>query len=174
VLSSAEQRAVRSHDSTIVARVADVYSAVPAMTGKFELEYEGELRGAENIAKELIRAAVGRTFSRYFADVNFQPVVQWFEMGGELKVAAHTPSAEVAAQFKKIQGLYENLGGIGVSAKDDSAIVASAAEFILEGLWAHKRVSRSEERGYFAEVRKTPEPRDPREGGGRMPRRQFN
>ncbi|MFZ0433468.1 MAG: hypothetical protein WAL86_12325 [Candidatus Acidiferrales bacterium] len=174
VLSSAEQRAVRSHDSTIVARVADVYSAVPAMTGKFELEYEGELRGAENIAKELIRAAVGRTFSRYFADVNFQPVVQWFEMGGELKVAANTPSAEVAAQFKKIQGLYENLGGIGVSAKDDSAIVASAAEFILEGLWAHKRVSRSEERGYFAEVRKTPEPRDPREGGGRMPRRQFN
>src|ERR1700744_3633481 len=88
VLSSAEQRAVRSRDSAVVARVADVYAAIPAMTGKFELEYEGEMRGAENIARELIRSAVGRTFNRYFANANFQPVVQWFEIGGELKVAA--------------------------------------------------------------------------------------
>src|SRR6202044_1809545 len=86
VLSSAEQRAVRGHDSAIVARVADVYAAIPSMTGKFELEYEGEMRGADNIARELIRAAIGKTFTRYFKDVNFQPVVQWFEMGGELKV----------------------------------------------------------------------------------------
>src|SRR6202040_4143517 len=86
VLSSAEQRAVRSRDSAIVARVADVYAAIPSMTGKFELEYEGELRGAENIARELIRAAVGKIFTNYFASANFQPVVQWFEIGGELKV----------------------------------------------------------------------------------------
>ncbi len=97
VLSSAEQRAVRSRDSAVVARVADVYSAIPAMTGKFELEYEGEMRGAENIARELIRAAVGKTFTKYFANVNFQPVVQWFEMGGELKVPANASSSEVLA-----------------------------------------------------------------------------
>ena len=48
--SSAEQRAIRSHDSKAVGRVSDVYAAIPSMTGKFELEYEGELRGAENIA----------------------------------------------------------------------------------------------------------------------------
>ena len=174
VLSSAEQRAVRSRDSAIVARVSDVYAAIPAMTGKFELEYEGELRGADTIARELIRAAVGKTFTRYFDGVNFQPVVQWFEIGGELKLAAQAPSAEVIASLRKIQGLFDNLGGLGVSPKDDSAKIASAAEFILEGLWAHKRIHRSEERGFFAEPRKTPEPRDPREPQGRMPRRQFN
>ncbi len=177
VLSSAEQRAARNRDSTIVARVADVYAAIPAMTGKFELEYEGEMRGAENIARELIRAATGRTFSRYFPDVNFQPVVQWFEMGGELKVPGNASSSELAAQLKKIQGLFENLSGIGVSAKDDSAIQASAAEFILEGLWAQKRISRTEERGFYAEARKTPEPReprDPRDPSGRAPKKQFN
>ena len=175
VLSSAEQRAVRSRDSTVVARVADVYAAIPAMTGKFELEYEGEMRGADNIARELIRAAVGKTFTKYFANVNFQPVVQWFEIGGELKVPANASSTELLAQLKKIQGLFEHLEPLGVTTKD-AAIQTSAAEFILEGLWAHKRISRSEERGYFAEARKTPEPRDPREpaGGGRMPRRQFN
>jgi len=174
VLSNAEQRATRSRDSAVVARVADVYAAIPSMTGKFELEYEGEVRGAENIARELIRAAVGKIFTNYFASANFQPVVQWFEIGGELKVPANASSAELLAQLKKIQGLFDHLEGLGVKAKDDSAIIAGAAEFILEGLWAHKRISRNEERGYFADARKTTEPRDPREPSGRMPRRQFN
>jgi magnesium chelatase subunit I len=174
VLSSAEQRAIRNRDSSIVARVSDIYSAIPAMTGKFELEYEGELRGAENIARELIRAAAGKTFSKYFANANFQAVVQWFEIGGELKIPAHASSAELLGQLKKIQGLFEHLETLGVRAKDDAAIQSSAAEFILEGLWAHKRINRSEERGYFAEARKGPEPRDPRENPGRAPRRQFN
>ncbi|MGB0034496.1 MAG: hypothetical protein WBP79_03375 [Candidatus Acidiferrales bacterium] len=174
VLSSAEQRAVKNRDSAVVARVADVYAAIPAMTGKFELEYEGELRGAENIARELIRGAVGKIFTNYFAEVNFQPVVQWFEIGGVLKVSANASSAELLAQLKSIQGLFDHLPALNVKPKDDAAIVASAAEFILEGLWAHKRISRNEERGYFAEPRKSPEPRDPREPSGRMPRRQFN
>ena len=174
VLSSAEQRSLRSHDSAVVARVADVYAAIPSMTGKFELEYEGELRGADNIARELIRAAVGKTFTKYFKDVNFQAVVQWFEIGGEMKVPANASSGDLLAQLKKIQGLFEHLETLGVRSKDDAAIQASAAEFILEGLWAHKRVNRSEERGFFAETRKTPEPREPREPSGRMPRRQFN
>jgi magnesium chelatase subunit I len=165
---------VRNRDSAVVARVADVYAAIPSMTGKFELEYEGELRGAENIARELIRAAVGKTYTQYFTGANMQPVIQWFELGGELKVPANASSSEVLAQLKKIQGLFDNLSVLEVSQKDDAAIVTSAAEFILEGLWAHKRINRSEERGYFADVRKTPEPRDPREPSGRMPRRQFN
>src|SRR5580658_847663 len=174
VLSSAEQRAVRSRDSAVVARVADVYAAIPSMTGKFELEYEGEMRGADNIARELIRGAVGKTYTQYFTGANMQSVIQWFELGGELKVPANASSAEVLAQLKKIQGLFDNLSVLEVSQKDDAAIITSAAEFILEGLWAHKRIHRSEERGYFADARKTPEPRDPREPSGRMPRRQFN
>jgi magnesium chelatase subunit I len=174
VLSSAEQRAVRCRDSAAVARVADIYAAIPSMTGKFELEYEGELRGAENIARELIRAAIGKTYTQYFTGANMQPVIQWFELGGELKISANASSSEVMAQLKKIQGLFDNLSVLEVSQKDDSGMVASAAEFILEGLWAHKRINRSEERGYFADARKTPEPRDPREPSARVPRRQFN
>jgi magnesium chelatase subunit I len=175
VLSSAEQRAVRTRDASAVARVSDVYAAIPAMTGKFELEYEGELRGADNIARELIRAAVGKTFTRYFSEVNFQPTVQWFELGGELKVPAQASSQELLTQLKKIPGVLEHVEILGVGPKDEPAAVTSAAEFILEGLWSHKRINRSEERGYFAEPRKAPEPRDPREGsGGRSPRRQFN
>ena len=171
VVSSAEQRAVRNKEGVAVARVADIYAAIPSMTGKFELEYEGELRGAENIARDLIRAAVGKAFTKYFAEANFQPVVQWFEMGGELKVPAGAPAAESVAQLKKIQGLFEHLGALGVKAKDEPGVTTAAAEFILEGLAAHRRISRSEERGFFAEPRKAPEAREP---AGRLPRRQFN
>src|SRR5499433_2264839 len=87
VVSSAEQRAARIGEASAVARVADIYAALPAVTGKLELEYEGELKGAEFIARELIRTAIGRVHSRRFAEVNFQPVIQWFENGGELKIS---------------------------------------------------------------------------------------
>ena len=76
------------------ARIADVYAALPAITGKMELEYEGELRGAENIARELIRGAVGKVFTSHLEGANLQPVVQWFELGGELKVPENAPAAE--------------------------------------------------------------------------------
>ena len=32
-------------------RVTDIYAALPSITGKIELEYEGELRGAETVAR---------------------------------------------------------------------------------------------------------------------------
>lgn len=171
VVSSAEQRAVRSGEKSAVARIADVYNAIPSMTGKFELEYEGELRGAENIARELIRSAIGKTFSRYFSDANLQSIVQWFEGGGELKFAASGKTAEHLAELKKVEGLFDHTAALGVNAKDETGIHVAAAEFVLEGLWAHKRISRSEERGFFAEPRKVPEPRETQ---SRMPRRQFN
>src|ERR1700676_1663082 len=83
-VSSAEQRAARNQEARSTARISDVYAALPAITGKMELEYEGELRGAENIGRELIRGAVGTIFTKHMDGANLQPVVQWFELGGEL------------------------------------------------------------------------------------------
>ncbi len=171
VISNAEQRAARNHESMVAARVADVYAAIPAMTGKMELEYEGELRGAENIARELIRSAVGKVFSRYMGEVNLQPVVQWFELGGELKLPENASSGEALAQLKRIQGLLEHVDRLDVNGKAEAAVTSAAAEFILEGLWAHKRISRNEERGFHAE---RPKPAEAREPYGRPPRRQYN
>jgi magnesium chelatase subunit I len=171
VVSSAEQRAVRNREARSSARIADVYAALPAITGKMELEYEGELRGAENIARELIRNAVGKVFTTRMEGANVQPIVQWFELGGELKVPENAPAADALVQLKKIQGLMEIVERLGVDGRSGPAEMAAAAEFILEGLWAHKRISRNEERGFHAERPKTPEPREQQP---RPPRRQFN
>jgi magnesium chelatase subunit I len=171
VISSAEQRAARTGEKSGVARVADVYAALPAITGKLELEYEGELKGADTIARELIRTAVGRVFSKHFADVSFQTVIQWFEMGGELKLPELLTTPERHQQLAKIQGLMENIKRLGVEDRKDTGAAVAAAEMILEGLWAHRRIGRSEERGYYAEK---PRQSEPRETPGRPPRRQFN
>src|SRR5579864_6097986 len=170
-VSSAEQRAARTGEKCGFARIADVYSALPAITGKLELEYEGELKGADTIARELIRSAVGRVFSKRFGEVSFQPVIQWFELGGELKLPELASTAERYEQLSKIQGLMEHVGKLGVSDRKDAGPAAAAAEMILEGLWAHRRIGRSEERGYFAEKQRQPEPR---ETPNRPPRRQYN
>ena len=61
VVSNAERRALANGEKLVVPRVTDIYAALPSITGKFELEYEGELRGAEQIARDLIRSAVGRS-----------------------------------------------------------------------------------------------------------------
>jgi magnesium chelatase subunit I len=168
-VSSAEQRAARNHEHLAVVGPIDVYAAIPSMTGKFELEYEGELRGAETIAKDLVRTAAGKVFTKYMGDADLQEVVQWFEAGGQLKLLDQAPTAERVGSLRKIPGLFEHLDRLGAGPKSDPALQASAAEFVLEGLWAHKRISRSEERGFYGAERR-PETREmpPR------PRRQYN
>jgi len=171
VVSSAEQRAARTGETAAVARVADVYAALPAITGKLELEYEGELKGAETIARELIRAAIGRVFSKHFADVNFQQTIQWFEVGGELKIPDVVATGQRFRQLSQVQQLMEHIGKLGVANRKNEGAAAAAAEMILEGLWAHRRIGRSEERGFFADKpQRVQEPRE-RDMGGRPPRR---
>ncbi|MGH9671333.1 MAG: magnesium chelatase, partial [Terriglobales bacterium] len=150
VISNAERRALRNQEALVVPRIGDVYAAMPAITGKLELEYEGEMRGADNVVRELIRAAVARTFDAYFHGANLQQVVQWFDLGGCIKVAESAASGEVFEALKGIQGLNEKLGALGLKSKDSPELQVSAAEFVLEGLYAHKRIGRSEERVFSA------------------------
>jgi magnesium chelatase subunit I len=150
VISNAERRAIRNREELIVPRIGDVYSAMPAITGKLELEYEGEMRGADFVARELIRSAVAKTFDTYFEGANLQQVVQWFDLGGEIKFSETGRAAELLDGLKKIQGLGEKLERVGVKPKDAPELQVSAAEFVLEGLYAHKRIGRSEERVFTA------------------------
>ena len=172
VISNAERRALKAGEDLAVPRVLDIYAALPSITGKLELEYEGELKGGDNIARELIKTAVGKVYTNYFEGVNVAQIVQWFELGGSLKMDESVDSANILKQLAKIQGLMEKTGALGLGVSEPDAVRASAAEFILEGLYAHRRISRNEEVGFTAGERK----REPPEGneGRRPPRKQFN
>ncbi|HZT29601.1 MAG TPA: magnesium chelatase [Bryobacteraceae bacterium] len=174
VVSSAERRALLTKEPVAVPRVLDIYAALPSITGKLELEYEGELKGGDTVARELIRVAVGKVYDQYFDGVGVSQIVQWFDLGGSLKLDESMPAAEMVRQLSLIQGLMEKVEALGLKANEPDALRASAAEFILEGLYAHRRISRTEERGYAAEERKRESPG--REEGGQRPnfRRQYN
>ena len=161
VVSNAERRALKAKDDMAVPRVTDLYSALPAITGKLELEYEGELKGGDTVARELIRASVGKIFNESFEGVNFAAIIQWFDLGGSLKLDEGVDSATMVQQLDGIQGLMEKTKALGLSANEPDAVRAAAAEFILEGLYAHRRIGRSEERGFSAEEK--PARRDARE-----------
>jgi len=172
VISNAERRALKAAETVAVPRVLDIYAALPSITGKLELEYEGELKGGDNVARELIRSAVGKVYTGCFEGVNVSQIVQWFELGGSLRLDETVDSATMVKQLGNIQGLMEKTGALGLGAHEPDAVRASAAEFILEGLYAHRRISRNEEVGFMAAERKreAPEGGEPR----RPPRRQFN
>jgi magnesium chelatase subunit I len=150
VVSNAERRALAGGEAIAVPRVTDLYAALPSITGKFELEYEGELRGAEQVARDLIRSAVGTVFTGVFDGVDTRTVVEWFDLGGSLPLGDTTPADDLIAQTKGVQGLRELAEGAGLPPGAPAPLVAAAIDFVLEGLYAQKKISRSEERGYSA------------------------
>jgi magnesium chelatase subunit I len=154
VLSNAERRALTHGEDVAVPRVADIYAALPGITGKIELEYEGEMRGADTVVREIIRVAVLHVFDQYFAETNTQQIEQWFNLGGTVKLGDDQPAEESLKELQQIQGLFDKLKPLQLEKKAGAEQLVSAAEFLLEGMYAHKRLSRSEERGFAASVEK--------------------
>jgi len=150
VTSNAERRALSHGEKIVVPRVSDLYAALPSITGKFELEYEGELRGAEQVARDLIRSAVGSVFTSVFDGVDTRKVVEWFDLGGTLPLSDTSSADEVIGQSRGVQGLRELAEHGGLNPAAPSSVVASAIDFVLEGLCAQKKISRNDERGYSA------------------------
>ncbi len=132
-------------------RVSDIYAAIPGITGKLELEYEGEMKGADTVVRDLIRMAVGKIFDCYFAGVDTHQIEEWFNFGGTVKLEETQAAAASLKELKGIQGLLEKLSPLGVKANDAAPKVVAAAEFLLEGLVAHRKLSRNEQHGFAAQ-----------------------
>jgi magnesium chelatase subunit I len=150
VISNAERRAILNGEQNVVPRISDIYAAMPAITGKLELEYEGEMKGADVVSRELIRTAVATAYDQYFHGENMQQIIQWFDLGGSIQMQDTVSANEVLETLKTIQGLTDKLGSLDVKTKDPAEVQVSAAEFVLEGLHAHKRIGRNEERVFTA------------------------
>jgi magnesium chelatase subunit I len=150
VISNAERRAIVAGEGVAVPRVTDVYSALPSMTGKFELEYEGELKGAEAIARELVRNAVANVAEGYLTHLDPRRVIEWFDLGGSLQLADTMSADDVLTHARAVQGLVDLAEEAGTPKGASAPLLAAGVDFVLEGLYATKKISRSDERGYHA------------------------
>jgi magnesium chelatase subunit I len=154
-VSNAERRAVLRGETPAVPRISDVYASLPALTGKFELEYEGELLGSENVARELVRGAVGEAFSVYLGAVDLRSVVAHFEGGASLKLSDDASAEETLKQLEGVPGLLDQVRHLGLSRQAPPPLLAAAGEFVLEGLHAQKKIGRSDDRGFVAPERRS-------------------
>ncbi|HEY7785937.1 MAG TPA: hypothetical protein VIB00_14490 [Pyrinomonadaceae bacterium] len=150
VISNAERRALVTGETEIVPRISDIYAAIPSMTGKMELEYEGEQIGGNRIAKDLIKRAAGEVFEGYFVGIDFTRTVQWFDQGNNLRLADTAAADECLHLLDAVPELIESALIPFDFKRTDAARVVPACEFILEGLYAQNKISRNEEGGYTA------------------------
>jgi magnesium chelatase subunit I len=160
-VSNAERRGLLTSGDRTVLRVADIYAALPAITGKLELEYEGELQGAEAVGRDLIASASRAVFDEYFDVDALEDVIAYFEGGGVLQVS-DTASLDACWQgLSQVPGMQEALGASALLGEAGTDEKVAAAELLLEGLAAHRKISRAEG-GSYGRAR----PERPRRGPG--------
>jgi magnesium chelatase subunit I len=159
VISNAERRAMRLGEHEVVPRVADLYAALPAITGKIELEYEGELVGAAAIARELIRRAADATFRERAGGANTDSIIIWFDGGGALQVTDEVESKTLHRAFGTVPGLLDLVHRVGLAPTNDAGLTTAACELVLEALVARRKISRTDSGQYgraAAESRRRP------------------
>jgi magnesium chelatase subunit I len=149
-ISNAERRALITVEKEIVPRISDIYAALPAMTGKMELEYEGEQIGAQRLAKDLIKRACGVVFEGFFLGIDFTPTVNWFDEGNKLLLSETASAEECAMLLEAVPELIESTLVPLEFERSERAKIVSACEFVLEGLYANNKISRNEEGGFEA------------------------
>jgi magnesium chelatase subunit I len=145
IVSSAERRAFLRGEEEVVPRISDLYAALPSITGKLELEYEGELHGSRKIAEELISASAGMTFSERAGGADVEAIVGYFEGGGALQVSEDATGPACVEAFGVVDGLLELVEWVGLAPSAKPAgFRAAACELVLEALVAERRISRTD------------------------------
>lgn len=175
VVSNAERRALLNNENTTAPRISDIYASLPAITGKLELEYEGEQIGAERIARELIRKACQEVFTERYSGIDLRQVLDHFNHS-KVGLVVHelASTATLRGQFQKVKGLLDAVRS-GLLEDESDGMLICAAELVLEGLHAQKKLARSEERGSASYTQAAPERPSKRRdrdfedwGGGRL------
>lgn len=148
--SACERRMLLNNESTTQARISDLYSIIPAITGKVELVYEGELEGIQNVAYTLIGKAVRKIFLEYFPDPEkikkskkenvFAAVTGWFDEGNELDVWFQSANGDYEKNLRSVNGLESTVKSFRNKLHGDNLLLWM--EFLLHGLSEFSQISK--------------------------------
>jgi len=144
VLSNASRRALRLKERQVAPRVSDLSAIIASTCGKIELDTVGDIK-EERIVQKLINSAILETFGDYFEVREFDQLLAGFERGLNVQVGDDLPSMEYVTQLSKVGGLSKAVDRL--NGRGSPANIASAVEFILEGLHLNRRLNKDEVNG---------------------------
>ncbi|MFI5272031.1 MAG: sigma 54-interacting transcriptional regulator [Ktedonobacterales bacterium] len=144
VMSNAVRRALRLKERQAVPRVSDLSAVIASTAGKIELDTVGEVR-EEKVVDKLVRQAINKVFRQYFDPAEFGQLVAGFEKGMAVQASEQQPSMEYVNQLARVGGLKPAIAKL--KGHGSPAMLASAIEFILEGLHLNKRLNKDEMEG---------------------------
>jgi len=145
LISNAEKRALRCKENEIVPRISDMHSLLASTSGKIEMEYVGEDKKEDDLVEKLINRAVVKVFDQCFSLNSLQKVIEYFNSGWGMEVSDQMASHDYLDGIKEIPGLKEAIKSLGI--QDAPALMASATEFVLEGLHLHQKLNKEIEGG---------------------------
>ena len=145
LISNAEKRALRLKETEVVPRVSDMHSILASTSGKIEMEYVGEDKKENDLVEKLVNRAILKVFDQYFTVTSLQKVVDYFNSGWGVEVSDAMPSQDYLEGIKEIPGLKEAIRALGPM--ESPALMASATEFVLEGLHLHQKLNKEMEGG---------------------------
>ncbi len=144
--AAAVKRAVRLGEPLAAPRVSDLGAVIASTVGKVELETVGDEAPEERIVERLITKALFTTFSRRVDLDDLDEVVLSFEEGLVVETGDRVPSREYVRWMAELPGMpaaVRRLGAFDVTdGAEEPAVVASAVEFILEGLHLARRINK--------------------------------
>ena len=145
LISNAEKRALKCKENEIVPRVSDMHALMASMTGKIEMEYVGEDKKEDELVEKLLNRSILKVFDQYFSLNSLQKVVEYFNSGWGVEVSDQMASHDYLEGIKEIPGLKEAVKTLGT--QESPSLMASATEFVLEGLHLHQKLNKEIEGG---------------------------
>ncbi len=139
MIGNALRRTILLREDEVVPRISDLSSIIPSSTGKIELETVEEGKEGQ-IIDELVKKAVKKVFSKHFRSEDFASFLQHFTSGRSLEVSDTMPTAVYSQKARGLGGLHEALQRLEMLGS--AATMASALEFILEGLHLNKKLNK--------------------------------
>lgn len=140
LISNAEKRALRCKETEIVPRVSDLHALLASTSGKIEMEYVGEDKKEDELVEKLINRSILKVFDQHFTLNSLQKIVEYFNSGWGVEVSDQMASQDYLEDIKQIPGLKEAIRSLKI--QESPSLMASATEFVLEGLHLHQKLNK--------------------------------
>ncbi|MBY0231945.1 MAG: magnesium chelatase [Gemmataceae bacterium] len=146
MVASARHRGVRLGEKPAVPRISDLGHLYSSSLGKLELDLMGSQQmGERQVLDAIIADAVRTVFAEYVEKAGLEEIAQVFGKGVKVEVGDLLPSRHYAERLKRVPKAWEK--AFEVNAAENEAVRASCVEFVLAGLHATDRISRSQKHG---------------------------